>query len=293
MFFEDFKSALQQKFAGCIFDIDGTLTEIGEELIPEYLCKTLGELSLEVPMAVCSGRLLKGALKRVSGIFAASTDPEKCRKNWLIFVENGAIGYAYDAASSEYKEFFRATYPYSEEHRQQLFTHLCEVFQSRLKSFAQGNIGFNFSPSGYGEIRGEALAEECKILALDMMEAIKKFDPEQLLTAGASGIGVLVYPKNGSKDNGVREFGNFLRSKGFSVSKECREIVAVGDQPGECGNDRSFLNGTLGTPFTVGASVKNSLYPLAVYDLITRDTLKGAKATDYLVKNLRFVSSGR
>ncbi len=283
---EAFNQALQQTYTACIFDIDGTLTVRGDEFIPAYLQPKLAELSMSVPMAVCTARRLDHAREKLAPLFIHAVDPLKSESNWVLICENGAIGYFFDAQQKKYLELYREKYPYPEQVRVALFQHLNERLKDKLGVSFMNVVSMIFRPPWEGLPR-EEIAIKSREIALIIARELLPFDPKGLLAVGDSGIGVNVYPMQSDKERGIVEFAKHIVStRGLKISQDAKEIVAVGDQPGPLGNDEQFLNGKFGTPFTVGETHPQNVLPLPVFD--NDKILQGPEATLFLLDRLNF-----
>jgi hypothetical protein len=287
---EAFKQALQKVYTACIFDIDGTLTVHGDEYIPAFLQPRLAAISMEIPMAVCTGRRLQHALDKLAPLFMHATDPLHCQANWMLVCENGAVAYTFDLKNKKYEEFYRENYPYPEEIRSAMFYRIRDRLGNLAGDCFMNVVGMVFRPQWEG-IQLEEVKKRSREIAMIVQREVAPYDPKGLLKVGDSGIGVTVFPTNSTKQRGIAEFARFLASsRGFRLSPEAREIVAIGDQPGPLGNDEDFLKGILGTPFTVGETNPENLMPLPVFDEIGA-VLKGPEATMFLLESLRFRDS--
>ncbi len=284
-----FTEALKQTYVGCLFDIDGTLTVRGDEFIPAFMHETLAGLSMSVPVAICTARNLTDTYEKMAQIFIHASDPAVCQQNWIFICENGSIGYFYDKADKQYKEFYRIPYPYSETHRDDLFKRINAALAGKLSNSFKKEIGMVFRPMGEDDKDQEALAARSREIAKIIEQQLEIVDPKRALKIGDSGIGVNVFPYNGNKEQGTLYFAKFIREKlGMNIGEDAKELVVVGDQPGPYGNDELFLNGKYGTPFTVGEVHPENLLPLPVYDLQSNTILKGPEGTIYLLQQLHF-----
>lgn len=283
-----YQQALRQKYVGCAFDIDGTLTERGEEFIPSFMIDKLAELTTKVPVAICSARKLEHARAKIDPLFKRSSDPKTCRENFIFLCENGSIGYYFDPKSQEYKEFYRVDYPYARSHFKKLFQHLQKVLEPKLGSAFTCEVSMIFRPIRVNDPDREALATRSHKLGILIKKELKKLDHKKALRIGNSGIGITIFPAAGDKDNGTRMFAEYVRtSKNLKISKNAKELIVVGDQPLGDGNDHAFLKGKYGTPFTVGKTDPKKLLPLPVYNARGK-IIHGPEATATLLKNLQF-----
>lgn len=221
------------KYKAVMFDIDGTLTELGERVIPDFLVAKLNELTRSgVSCAVCSGRHhSESILDRLK-----VDSPEK----WVLITENGAAGYSFKNGS--WNEFYRIPWPSGTI----LKDELADILQKRMtfSRFFNNLSTIIFRP----DVPLEASATEVATKCDEYDSIVKKIFKEMNITGlhiSNSRIGIIIGPENGDKDAGVLEFAKFL---GISDTKE---IVCIGDQPNKGYNDHYFLNGKYGTPFTV------------------------------------------
>lgn len=280
---------MEKTYAGCLFDIDGTLTVRGDEFIPAFMHEILAEMCLRVPMAICSGRNFNHAYEKMAAVFTVSTNPKECQKNWVLICENGSIGYIYDDVNNRYNEFFRVAYPYDSAHRDSVFAQMKAAMEGKLSASYLNEVSMVFRPLNPQDPDRAALTARSRELSVIANAQLEKSDPKKLLVAGDAGNGVNVFPYRGNKENGTLQFAKLLQEKkGINVSPDAREMVVVGDQPQKDGNDETFLNGKYGTPFTVGETHPENLNPLPVYDLQTGKIIKGPEATIYLLKHLKF-----
>lgn len=282
-----FQKALQKKYTACIFDIDGTLTVRGDEFIPAFLQPKLADLSMTVPMAVCTARRLQHAHDKLAPLFIHAVDPVRCQANWMLVCENGAVGYVFDVQRKKYRECYREFYPYPEEVRSALFNHMNKRLEGKLSASFMNVVSMVFRPPLEG-LSSEEVLQRSHEIALVIQRELPQFDPKGLLSVGDSGIGANVFLKNSNKERGILEFARSIAaSHGFRISPEAREIVAIGDQPEPLGNDETFLDGHYGTPFTVGNTHPQNLLPLPVFDLGGK-ILNGPEATLFLLEQLKF-----
>ncbi len=286
---QKFQEALKQTYAGCIFDIDGTLTVRGDEFIPAFMHDTLAGLCLRVPMAVCSARNFNHAYEKMAPVFTKSSSPAMCQSNWVLVCENGSVGYYFDQDKKRYVEFYRVPYPYAEAHRGALFSRINAAVAGKISISFENEVSMIFRPLNVDDPDRDALAKRSHELAKIISEQLEKVDPKKGLKIGDSGIGVSVFPFHGNKEQGTLQFAKFVREKkGINVSADAKELAVIGDQPQPDGNDETFLNGKYGTPFTVGETHPENLYPLPVLDPQSGNILKGPEGTIYLLNNLKF-----
>ncbi len=284
---EAFQQALQKKYTACIFDIDGTLTVLGDKSIPADLQPRLADFSMSVPMAVCTARRLQSALDILVPVFGHAVNPLYCQANWMLICENGAIGYVFDPEKKSYVEIYRAKYPYPEAMRENLFGHLNFILKDRLGLSFKNVVSLVFRPPQEG-VSSDDIQKHCREITKIIQQELIPYDPKGLLAVGDSGLGVSIFPANSNKEQGILEFAKCIAAKhGYKISPEAREIIAVGDQPGPLGNDEGFLKGIYGTSFTVGNTHPENLLPLPVFDN-KGSILKGPEATLFLLGQLSF-----
>lgn len=243
-----YKEALAKKYKAAMFDIDGTLTEIGKGEIPEPLARKLAELSLEVPLAFATGRSLESFLPKLEQILKYSPDPEKSRINWHGIGENGALGYFYDPKTQDYKEFYRIEWPDDvinrEELREKLVKRLGNLLHSTDLRVTQLLLRPRWDEGDTVEDNIEPRTAEIKKIAEEVIAEYEGADQFDILD---SSIAVHLSPKHANKDKGIIEFAKHL-----GIELPAREILIIGDQAGEGRNDHELLRGEYGTPFTAG-----------------------------------------
>lgn len=257
------------KFKAVMMDFDGTVTNKGSVIPSKIMIEKLIELARKMPIAFCTGRQLESFQKR--GLNAIlSQIPTKERgdilSNIFLMGENGSMGYYFDKKTGKYKEFYRAKWP------NKLIT------KAKLKKILSPKI------EKFGEIINvhrvvivmrahhveETPVKEVYAKSAEMFKICEKFfsqyrNYEKYMHIGDSGIGVILCPAKGDKDNGTREFARFLAKKrGMKFSKTLKEILVIGDSAKKGGNDYYFLQGKYGTPFTVGYYDKKLKYPQPV-----------------------------
>jgi hydroxymethylpyrimidine pyrophosphatase-like HAD family hydrolase len=286
---EQFDLALKEEYTGCLFDIDGTLTVFGDEYIPAFMLQLLADLSLQVPMAVCTARKLSQAYEKLATLFPHATNPLSCQAQWVMICENGAVGYRFDTDKKEYVEFHRIPYPYTEEQRGSLFEKVRKALEGKLSIAFMNEVTLVFRPLKTDDPDREALSARSHELAMTIHEILASSDPKGALKIGDSGMGVSIFPAAGDKEQGTIAFAKYLASsRGILVGPNLKELVCVGDQPLPYGNDESFLDGRFGTPFTVGEAHPEHLLPLPVFDPSSGKVLKGPEGTASLLHQLHF-----
>lgn len=285
---QQFSEALQREYVGCVFDVDGTLKERGEKFIPAFMLDTLAKMSMQIPMALSTGRNLHLAYEKIAPVFTHAGDPIFCQLNWFLICENGAIGYYFEQVEKKYKEMYRVAYPYDEDHRQMVYTKVKAALEGKLSEAYLNNVSIVFSPLNRNTADPEIVKQESAEIARIAHEIVRDLDPKGALLVGDAGLAINIYPRDGNKEYGLFELGKFLREKrGINIDPEVKDLVCFGDQPQPGGNDEIFLNGHFGTPFTVGDLHPANVLPLPVYD-DAGQIMKGPEATMSLITRLKF-----
>ena len=286
---DKYREALQKKYMGCIFDIDGTLTVRGQEFIPAFMHGSLSDLCLRVSAAVCTGRNLALAVEKMAPVFTASKNPAYCESNWYLLCENGCLGYAYDPQEKKYKEFYRVPYPYDESQREHVFSKLKSAMDGKIEEAFMNDVSMVIRPLDSRSTDQAGVAARSRELQEIALLQLQVLDPKSLLRVADTGIAITVFPYQGNKERGTAELGKYLREKkGLNIGPNAAELAVIGDQPGPHGNDETFLNGSYGTPFTVGDTHPENILPLPVYDVQSSNILHGPEATVSLLQQLQF-----
>ena len=283
-----FAEALERLYVGCVFDVDGTLKARGEKFIPAFMLDNLAKLSMQIPMALSTGRNLHLAYEKIAPVFTHADDPVYCQLNWFLICENGSIGYYYEQVEKKYKEMYRVAYPYDENHRQMLLNKIKSALEGKISEAYLNNISIVFSPLSRGQADPETVKADSAAIARIAKGIVRDLDPKGALLVGDAGLAINIYPREGNKEHGLYELAKFLKEKrGINVDTEIKDLVCFGDQPQPGGNDEVFLNGHYGTPFTVGDVHPVNLLPLPVYDE-AGNIIKGPEATLGLITRLKF-----
>lgn len=279
------------KFKAVMMDFDGTVTKKGSVFPSKKMIQTLIATARKMPIAFCTGRQLESFLKRGLSAILKEIPPSEKKEilsNIFLMGENGAMGYYFDQKTGKYKEFSRAKWP--------------DKFlkKSQLKKMIEDKI------ANYGELINEhrvivvmrahhldntpikevyeKSAKMFEICDKSLFEYNKNY--EKHLHLGDSGIGVIVCPAKGDKDNGIEKFAKFLAKKrGMKFGKKFKEILVIGDSAKKGGNDYYFLQGKYGTPFTVGSYDKKTEYPSPVFNA-DKKRLLHEDGTIYLLDNI-------
>lgn len=267
-----------------MFDYDGTLTDRGVFQVENDLAERIGELlNAGFPLAVCTGRQLSSFAKRFGPVIEQILGRfgEEAMRNLYLLAENGAVGYEFvgggapcgagaddetgDGTGAEpcdeeanWKTFYIAKWP-NEVPK--------DAFENRLHKLLDGKVEIltHLVPIVLAPIGRVGMhIDEVNRLSAEIFNITYKFMSEydaggktalDYLHIGDSGLGCLICPADGDKDNAVKVFHEFLKdSRGmeFEEDAKCREIMVIGDNPQTGGNDHYFLNGRYGTSFTVG-----------------------------------------
>lgn len=278
------------QYQAVLFDYDGTLTARYTHTIPQDLVGRIVELNERgVMMGLCTARNFGAAFDRIDVFADASSQPDLVRQNWVMICENGSKGYYFNAEKGDYEEFYSVSWPKPID-REALYDVLCrefgghcdilnndisfEVFVSESEIEGEGaptkvaeiesdieknDISMILRPTGREQMTHAKWEEASRKIYHKVIEILEKFDPNGLLHIGDSKMGVSILSAVGDKDRGIAEFAKFLGERhGLEIAAPYREILAIGDQANEGGNDYYFLKGEVGTSFTVGEEMSKS-----------------------------------
>jgi HAD superfamily hydrolase (TIGR01484 family) len=280
-----------KKFKAAMFDFDGTITEKGVYAPSQEMADALVRLARKMPIAFCTGRQLESFEDHGLHFLIEEIEPGSLHgffENLYLMAENGSIGYRFNTELDEFEEFYRVDWPEDFIDRQKFMDDMNEaakkygmvIYDAHRAGFAirTNKTRLHFKdPTDSSDANvliknphiNEVyeLADKIYEIVVDYLAGISG-DYEDFLHVGNAGIGVLICPAKGDKDNGIREFGEYLaREKGVDFEdSEFREIMVVGDKPEVGGNDHYFLRGDYGTAFSVGNLVAGSDWPLPVID---------------------------
>ena len=256
-------------FKAAMFDFDGTVTPEGVPSPDREMVDALVRLAGLMPIAFCTGRQLESFLEHAGNKLISGLGG-----NLYLIAENGSVGYHFDAESGKFEEFFRVDWPSSFIDRDELMKKLNTVIQEYGEVYYDAHRVIIVLRTKQSNMSVEK--RDIKVinqLSGKIYKIVKKFlhniDPEyeNFIHVGNSGIGVVLCPANGDKDNGILEFGRYLsKNREISFDPEFRKIMVVGDRPEEGGNDHLFLKGKYGTPFTVGAVIEGNEFLKPVFD---------------------------
>lgn len=254
-------------FKAAMFDFDGTLTEKGQNFPPKEIADALVNLSQKMPIGFCTGRQIESFERRaLSKLLEQVNDEERPRfvENLHLFAENGAIGYDFNPAIKDFEEIYRIEWPNEFIEREKLRT----ILNEEVKEY--GEILYNahkivvvMGTKFYYEDKPaiDKVYELADKIYDVVLGVLKKINPDfaKYVHVGNSGIGVIIGPANGDKDEAVEQFGKFLTKKrGMKFDAEYSEILTVGDSAQVGGNDFYFLSGRFGTPYSVGETLPDN-----------------------------------
>jgi hydroxymethylpyrimidine pyrophosphatase-like HAD family hydrolase len=257
------------KYKAVMLDFDGTVTALGKEYPSEKMARKLIEVAQTRPIAFCTGRQLESfvdhGLTHILN-YASAEEREQVLSNIFLIAENGSMGYLYDSRKKAFSEFYRSEWPDSFIKKTELRHLLGE------KTAEYGTLldihRVAIVVHAHNQIEGDASLNSRKTYEIvkDILRKTGK-DFDDYLHIGDSGIGVIICPADGDKDNGIVRFAEFLReNRGLDIDDQAREILVVGDSPNRGGNDFFFLKGEFGSPYTVGNLDKDRSSPALVLD---------------------------
>lgn len=287
---EAFEQAMRQPYRAAMFDIDGTLTEPGHSIIPQALIEKIAAISLKIPMALCTGRRWEGMLERLEQFIVAAKNPAKARENWFLFLENGAIGVHYNAATKKYERFYQVDWPKQTISKEMAFEALEPLITERVPCTGRENeSSLGFYPHGREGMTKQELAQKTDLMANIARAFLDGKPGSETVRVIDSGVAIHVIPIDGDKDRGIREFaGILMKSRKLHLGEKNRQILIVGDQPGPGYNDEQFLKGDWGTPFSAEHEPKGHFYPIPI--IKGEKILRGPDATLHLLSEIHFSS---
>ena len=283
---EQMEKTLQHRYSACMFDFDGTLIERGYHMpVPTYISEILQKVSREVPMALCTTRPFADAIKHAHELFGVYFEEMKPRWTW--FCESGSAGYSFDESTNSFVELYRVPWPQNLTDRTHFEMLIRETFPENLPTMTVHESVIILRPNGYERMSAEAMNEAASELQKKGLALLRDHGLDDVIRLGNSSLGVFFFCPEGDKNRGTLEFGKLLRSRGFDLGDELREIILFGDRPMPFGNDEHFLNGELGTPVNVGELQIDRNNLTSVIDDVG-ERLMGPRATEYLLRKLRF-----
>lgn len=248
-------------FKAAMFDFDGTLTEKGHNYPPREIADALVSLSQKMPIGFCTGRQLESFERRaLSKLLEQVNDEERPRfmENLYLFAENGAIGYDFNPKLKDFEKIYQIEWPSEFIDREKLRTILNESVKEYGEILYNAHqivvvMGTKFYYEDQPAI--DKVYEFAGIIYEMTLDILKKINPDysKYVHVGNSGIGVIISPANGDKDEAIEQFGKFLsENRGMKFDAKYSEILTVGDSAQVGGNDFYFLSGRFGTPYSVG-----------------------------------------
>jgi len=282
------------KFKAAMFDFDGTITKKGRPDPEPDVIEALFKLTKKMPIAFCTGRQLESFEKRGLTALLRGIDVSERQaflENVFLMAENGSIGYYFNTDIDEFEEFYRIEWPEDfinkEEFRNLWAARATEwglpFYDAHRVIVVMRTILYGKEGADIDEVY--RYSRKIYDVAEEILSELSE-DFWDYLHVGNSGIGVMVCPASGDKDNGIKKFSEILKEKrNIDSGPNAREILVVGDQAMPGGNDYYFLNGNFGTAFTVGSYGKSKQSPSPV---VTKDgeRLYNAKGTMYLIDKL-------
>lgn len=263
-----YRRAMSHAYKAVAFDIDGTLTKLGNLRIPRKLSEKLGELAGKLPFIICSGRDIEHIKLKIHAITG--------RKKYFIVCENGGAGYVYDCKSSAHKQLFEVIWPDKIITAAELSLLLDKKFPWKIVVQARAHsVILYFHAFFY--IFPPLVKKLSSLLARATKRFLEKEGLSEYFNIEDSGIGVIVLPQASGKGKAIKKISTLLKIP-------LRDFLVVGDMPEDGKNDCEFLSGKYGTAFTVGKTTSN-IYPLPVYNPQGKK-LSGPEGTYCLLKTL-------
>lgn len=279
---------LARDFVACMFDYDGTLIERGYRMpLPDYMPSLLQDVSRKAYMAICTARPFPAAFKHAHEILGEHFDDLKTK--WIWICENGGAGYAYDADSGDFKEFYRIRWPEKVMEYREFQQIVTDLFEGHVHEIDFHDSVTILRPKNLPSLSVKEIAYSCETLEQMGLDLIKNYHLEDEIRLGNSSLGIIFYGVDADKDRGVYEFGTYLQRKDIEIAQPFREIICFGDQPVPHGNDEHFLSGRYGVPVNVGDVLipRDSLISVIGEE---GERLVGPLATSHLLRQLRFTT---
>lgn len=274
---EAHEKALKHPFKAVAFDVDGTLTHFARFMIPSFMAEALVKIPPNIPRAICTGRDLEFIHTQLKHICGHSPDAQAEQERWTIFSENGSEGYRWNSRKKDYESWFEVPWPK-------------EPTMDTVEAFGKDKLG----SQGVFLIREHTVVvrhPDWVYLSPKVTRYMSKRSHGKLETLfhkngwsdefsiQDSGIGNVILPKESGKGNAMQRWAKILK---LSV----KDLLVVGDQPEEGGNDEDFISGRNGIGFSVGGSTPY-IYPLSVLsEAGTR--LLGPEGTTALLGQVRW-----
>lgn len=271
-----YKSAMSHVFKAAAFDIDGTLAEFGQSVIPEYLQEKLASFPQNFPIAICSGRDTHSIIQKLSEIHALTEKYHKKSKFYII-AENGGEAYLHDFKTEKSTEIFKIYWPEKKMLKADLARRIQQILPFYARTIDRGlTIIVHFPRAFY------FFTPLIKKLSKRTCNSLEKFFIKEKIhndfSVQDSGIGCIILPQESGKGRAIAKLAKHLKIP-------LNDFLTVGDKPEAGGNDQDFLNGKNGIGFTVGNLTKN-VYPLPVFDSCGR-RLQGPKGTHELLCQIK------
>jgi len=274
---QQFLISLESQHQAVMFDMDGTLTEIGQRVMPDELVAKIRELAHKIPVALCSGRSFEHLYGKA----------DKIGTPLYLFCENGGVGVKYDPQSQAKDIIYENSWPNHLISQEDLLHRLQEEFDGEDYTCLIRNTNVLVTLFSERNLSREDLIKESSNVFERVDKILSKFPNAQDFHLLNSLVGIHIIHKDSDKDCAIRHFGQYLQNLGFSFqTEEFREISCFGDQPLPGFNDFRFLNGKYGTPFTVGYDEISSEYPIEVFD--SNKKLTGPKGTLTVLNKIKF-----
>ena len=280
---------MKRQYISAMFDIDGTLTEMGSQEIPLPLAQKLADLSLKMPLAFATGRNLNHLEGKLDQIISRSKDPERSRLNWYITCENGAAGFFYNPKTKTYEEFYRINWDENLIDRKELEKHLLDDIGHLIDSMEMRTTQFLIRPPREQPFNPEKRAKLTAKITRIAEKTLAKFPHADHFEVLDSQIAVHISPKNANKDQGIKQFAQYLKkTRNLDPGPQARNILVIGDQAAPGFNDYALLKGDFGTPFSVDSLNPDSQWPLPV--LRGDKVMKGPEGTLFLIEKTLFLT---
>ena len=285
------------KVKAVMFDFDGTLTPKGQHQPDASMIDLIIEVGKKIPFSFCTGRDVISFRRDGLQTILDRLEPKDAKEvlsNLFYVGENGAVGYRYDLEANDLKQFYDVRWPEEFISRKGLMDSLdeeCSEFGSviydahKIVVVVRTNVVDTLQ-----EMKGnvEKIYEYSAKLEEICDKFLSKFNPnyKDFIQVGNSGVGIVISPAGGNKNQGTKELVKYLeKERNFSFEKDARDVVVIGDRPEVGGNDHYFLNGEIGSAFTVGHILEGKNYPKPVIDENGKRLIH-ADGTAYILKKI-------
>lgn len=271
------QKALKHPFKAVAFDVDGTLTHFSRFVIPRELAQTLVQIPAHIPRAICTGRDIDFIHTQLEHICSHAEDPITERTRWTIFAENGAKAYHWNRRKKDYETLFEVPWP-SPYDKAVMEAEIQKHLGRRIVVSVRDHTLVMRNPSWtYLFPKLTRLLSRHNHGRLDTLLKREGWDKDFLIQD--SGIGNVLLSRESGKGHAMERWAKHLKIP-------LKDILVVGDQPKEGGNDEDFLSGKYGTPFTVGELTHKAL-PFPVHDQ-SGHRLKGPEGTQALLEQVKW-----